>query len=226
MSSGSAGTLRFQPLGLTSSPLTLGPTFAMASTTIAITVVARIEIRMAPLTWRTKSVMTRARPIAKTRTGQPCSEPLMPKPTGTVVLAASGSRRTQPASTSPMSAMNRPIPTLIAVLSSDGTAWNTAERKPVSTSTRMIRPSSTTSPIASAQVIPDAIENATKALSPRPVASASGKLATTPIRIVSRPATSAVAAAIIARLGASPPPRNWPSASCAKPRMSGFSTMM
>ena len=83
-------------------------------------------------------------------------------------------RRTNPASKNPISAMNSPIPTLIAIFSSAGMAWKTALRKPVSTSTKMIRPSRTTSPMASAQVIPEAIENATKALSPRPVASASG----------------------------------------------------
>ncbi len=90
----------------------------------------------------------------------------------------------------------------------------------------MIRPSSTTRPIASAQVMPAAIVNATNALRPRPVASASGKFATTPMRIVSRPATRAVAAAIAARFGASPPPRNLPSPSWAKPRINGLSTMM
>ena len=87
-------------------------------------------------------------------------------------------------------------------MSCAGTARNTAFRKPVSTSTRMISPSITTRPIASAHVIWLAIENATNALSPSPVASASGKFATTPIRIVSTPATSAVAAAIAAK---SPP---------------------
>ncbi len=56
--------------------------------------------------------------------------------------------------------------------------------------------------MASAQVIWLAIENVTKALSPRPVASASGKLATAPMRIVSTPATRAVAALIAAK---SPP---------------------
>ena len=77
----------------------------------------------------------------------------------------------------------------------------------------MISPSMTTSPMASAQLICDAMEKATKAFSPSPVASASGKLATTPIRIVSTPATRAVAAATIARFGAAPPPRKLPSAS-------------
>ena len=118
------------------------------------------------------------------------------------------------------------MPTEMATFSWAGTAWKTASRKPVSTSTRMTRPSSTIRPMASAQVICAAIENATNAFSPSPVASASGKLATTPIRIVITPATSAVPAAIIARLGADPPPRNFPSASLAKPRISGLSTMM
>ena len=95
----------------------------------------------------------------------------MPSSTGTGPAPV---RRTKPASTRPMSAMNRPMPTEIATFSWAGTAWKTAVRKPVSTSTRMTRPSSTTRPIASAQVIWLAIENATKALSPRPVASASG----------------------------------------------------
>ena len=151
---------------------------------------------------------------------------MAPSCTGTVVCEASGMRRTKPASTRPISAMNRPMPTLIAVFSWVGTARNTALRKPVSTSTRISRPSSTTSPMASCHDIPDAIEKATNALSPRPVASASGKFATTPIRIVITPATSAVAAAISGRSGALPPPRNFPSASSTKPRMSGLSTMM
>ena len=63
----------------------------------------------------------------------------------------------------------------------------------------MMMPSMTTRPMASAQVMPGslAMPNATNALSPRPVASASGKFATTPMRMVMTPATSAVAAATI-----------------------------
>ena len=91
------------------------------------------------------------------------------------------------------------MPTEIAILSWRGTALKTASRKPVSTRIRMIRPSITTRPMASAQVIWLAIENVTKALSPSPAARASGKLATTPIRIVITPATSAVAAATAAK---------------------------
>ncbi len=92
----------------------------------------------------------------------------------------------------------------------------------------MISPSSTTRPIASAHVICDATENATNALRPRPVASASGKFATTPMRIVRRPATSAVTAAIVAKPepGVEPPPRNLPSSSATPARMIGLSTTM
>jgi len=94
----------------------------------------------------------------------------MPRPTGTVVFAASGRRRTKPASTSPISAMNAPIPTAIADLRAGGTAVNTAVRKPVTASTTMTRPSITTRPMASGQVIMGAIVTASRVLMPRPVA--------------------------------------------------------
>ena len=143
-----------------------------------------------------------------------------------MVLAASGMRRTKPASTKPIRAMNRPMPTEMAIFSWAGTAWKTASRKPVSTSTRMTTPSITIRPIASAQVIWEAMEKATNAFRPRPVASASGKFATTPIRMVITPATSAVPAAIAARFPAESPPRKAPSSSWANPRIRGFSTTM
>ncbi len=75
-----------------------------------------------------------------------------------------------------MMVMNRPMPTLMATFNCRGTALNTASRKPVSTSSRMMRPSSTTRPIASAHVISGrlAMPNATNALRPNPVASARG----------------------------------------------------
>ena len=89
-------------------------------------------------------------------------------------------------------------------------------------------PSRTTRPMASAQVMPGAaMPKATNALSPSPVASASGKFATTPMRIVMTPATSAVAAATRqVGLLMSPPPRKWPLPSGGVPMMSGFSTTM
>ena len=80
--------------------------------------------------------------------------------------------------------------------------------------------------MASAQVIFEAIPTATKVFRPKPVASANGKFATTPIRIVITPAINAVAAATRARFGASPPPMNLPSASFARPMISGFSATM
>jgi len=70
--------------------------------------------------------------------------------------------------------MNNPMPTLIAVLSSIGIALKITVRRPTSTSTVMSSPSSTTRPIASAQLICDATEKVTKALSPSPVATAKG----------------------------------------------------
>ena len=66
----------------------------------------------------------------------------------------------------PMKAMNMPMPTLIATFSARGTESKMAFLKPVSTSTRMISPSMTTKPMASAHVISDAMAKATKALSP------------------------------------------------------------
>ena len=193
---------------------------------IASTVEATMPIRIAPFTLRAYNVTISSRPKTKTRTGQPRSSPALPSSTGGPSGAAG--RRTMPASTSPMNAMNRPMPTLIAIFSCSGTASNTAFRNPVSTSTRMTRPSSTTRPIASAQVILVAIENATNAFSPNPVASASGKFARTPMRMVTTPATSAVATATFAidTSGLVPPPTSCPSPSLTVPMISGFSTTM
>jgi len=56
------------------------------------------------------------RPRTNTAVGHEAMEPPMPRPTGRVAFAASGRRRTKPASTSPISAMNAPIPTAIADL--------------------------------------------------------------------------------------------------------------
>ena len=179
-----------------------------------------MPIRIAPRTRRTTSTSVTSRPTTKTSIGQLTILPLMPSPTGTVLFAASGTRRTKPASTSPMMVRNSPMPTPIAVLSCVGTERNTAVRRPVSTRIAMSTPSITTSPIASAQVICGAISNATSAFTPSPAASAIGNRPTTPIRIVIRPATSAVAAA---NAGIE---SFWSSPSTAPPRISGFSTTM
>ena len=146
----------------------------IASTTIASTVVTRIEIRIAPRTRSTHREIISASPTRNTAVGQPERKPSGPTCTGTVVCAASGTRRTNPASTKPMNAMNRPIPTEIATFSCDGTAWKTAFRKPVRTSTRITTPSITIRPMTADQLIWGAIATATNAFSPSPVASASG----------------------------------------------------
>ena len=61
--------------------------------------------------------------------------------------------RTTPALMRPTNAMNRPMPTEMAVRRVFGTALNTAVRKPVSTRIAIRMPSQTTSPIACGQVI-------------------------------------------------------------------------
>ena len=205
----SAGTVSDQPEGFSADDAPMPP---MASTSTATTVVTTIAMRIAPRTWRTHSATISARPRQKTRTGQPARCPSTPSWTGTVVPNASGMRVTTRASTKPISAMKSPIPTEMATLSCWGTAWNTARRNPVRTSARMMMPSRTTSPIAAPQVVCRAIEFATNALSPSPVARARGKLAKPPIAMVRTPATSAVPAAIAGMPlpGSMPPPRYWP----------------
>ncbi len=94
----------------------------------------------------------RITPRQKTSMGQPVRAPV-PSWTGTVVFAASGMRVTNPASTKPMKAMKRPMPTLIACLRACGMACMIASRRPVATSTQISRPSSTMRPIASSQAI-------------------------------------------------------------------------
>ncbi len=113
-------------------------------------------------------------PTTNTNVGHDAIELSMPRPTGTVVPAASAMRRTNPASTNPMNAMNSPIPTAIAAFSSGGTALNTAVRKPVTASSTITSPSITTRPIASGQLISGAMVTATSVLMPRPVAIANG----------------------------------------------------
>ena len=84
---------------------------------------------------------------------------------------------TTPAFTSPMNAMNRPMPIPIARFRSMGMAFKTASRNPVSTRRVMMIPSATTTPIASAHVRwagPSTSVKATKALRPSPAARAKG----------------------------------------------------
>ena len=161
-------------------------------------------------------MIVRNRPKAKITIGQPTSCPPSPSSSGTadgfeLVLPQTtlGVLLTKPASTRPIRAIKRPIPTEIAILSEVGMALKTATRNPVKTRTRINTPSINTKPIACSQVEFLAMDTATKVFNPKPVASANGKLATAPISMVRMPATSAVpAATIMIAFVLSPPPMN------------------
>ena len=162
------------------------------------------------------------RPNTNVKIGQPASSPNTPK----VISGTPG--RVIPASTKPISAMNKPMPAPIEYFSASGTAWNTAVRNPVRTKSKTITPSITTRPNACGQVMNGARPKAKNPLSPRPAAIAIGKRPSTPIKIVMMPATSAVAAATneIASPISWPPPGKFPLMSLAVPTMSGLSTTM
>ena len=117
-------------------------------TTMARTAVTTMLIRMAAGVPRTNSAIISSSPKQNTATGQPDSRPVAPSCTGVPLP-----RVTNPASTRPMSAMNSPMPTLMACLSASGMAFMISVRSPVTASTMMISPSSTTSPIACGQVM-------------------------------------------------------------------------
>jgi len=103
--------------------------------------------------------------------------------------------RTNPLSTKPMKAMNRPIPTVIAVFSCCGTALKIKRRRPVAASSTMMSPLMTTRPIASCQVRICTTLTARNELMPRPAAKANGRRATRPNSTVMKPALNAVTAA-------------------------------
>ena len=143
--------------------------------------------------------------------------PPVPSPTG-----GDGSpvEPMKPASTSPMKRMNIPMPAVIASFSSIGTASKTSLRSPVAARITMMSPLTTTRPIASGQVSEPTTVVARKELMPRPAAKANGSRATTPNRIVMKPAASDVVAETCANS------RLFPSTSSVLDRMIGFSTMM
>ena len=73
-----------------------------------------MDMMIAPFTLRTHSAMGSRHPGQKTRTGQPVAAARAELDRH---RAVSRVRRAKPASTKPMNAMNRPMPTLIATLS-------------------------------------------------------------------------------------------------------------
>ena len=114
--SGRAGTFRFHPFGFTLpvAPSKSGPILKALSRAIASPVEIIIPSRRAALIFLTIKPIVRKRPKAKTITGQPTNSPLFPSVTGT---GPEPVRRTNPASTRPIRAINRPIPTEIAIFS-------------------------------------------------------------------------------------------------------------
>jgi hypothetical protein len=123
-------------------------------------VAAMMPIKNAPRTRRASSSVVRNRPNTAIRTGQPVSVPSVTGGEGCPVATPSTTRtlstgtRTRPALTRPMKRMNAPMPIPIARFNASGIALSTASRKPVSTSTVMIRPSMNTAPIAAGQLTP------------------------------------------------------------------------
>ena len=124
----------------------------------------------------------------------------------------------KPASTKPMNRMNNPMPAVIAIFSCNGTASNTSRRNPDTDRATMIRPLITTRPMASGQVRVPITEVARKELIPSPAAKANGSRATTPNRMVIRPAVSAVTEETCANCNSLPATSGRPD------RMIGLST--
>ena len=138
-------------------------------TMMASTVETKIPISRAPLTLRATSAALSASPTTKIPIGHVVSSAASPSGVGPVLV-------TTPAFTSPISAMNAPMPIPIARLRSIGIAFRTASRTPVRTRIVMMTPSTTITPIACGNESPFAATsvNATNAFSPSPAASANG----------------------------------------------------
>jgi hypothetical protein len=168
-----------------------GPTRKIASAMMAMTVLTRIPMSSAPLTRRAMSTPMMTSAMRKTTVGSVAMEPWSPSCTGG---EATPLGRTKPASTRPMNAMNRPMPTVMAVFSSAGTALKISTRRPVDARSTMMRPLMTTRPIASGHVTCPTTLTARNELMPRPAAMPKGRLEITPMRIVMTPAVSAVTA--------------------------------
>ena len=109
---GIAGTFNPQPLGFTfPSPRNDGPILKTVSKITARTVAAITPIKIAPFVFVEYKIAIRIKPKINTITGHPTKLPPAPSSTGT---GPDWVRRTNPASTKPIRAMNKPIPTEIA----------------------------------------------------------------------------------------------------------------
>jgi hypothetical protein len=157
----------------------------------AITVVIRMLSNSAPGTRRTNRTIVMSRPSSVV-----ASTGVVGNTNATGGLGGAWPM-IRPPSKNPMNRMNRPMPTAIAFFSDSGTAFMIASRRPTSTSTSTTMPSSTMTPMAPAGLSwrVRTRKNATRALIPRPAASAIGMLAIRPMAMLMTPATRAVAAA-------------------------------
>ncbi len=159
---GRVGTLSPHPPAL---PSALAPRPRNASTITAMTVPETSPISSAALTLRTISTAVMTRVSTNRAVGIVAIDPPTPRPTGGELRPV---EVTRPLSTKPMKAMNRPMPTVIAVLRASGTASKIIRRSPVTASSTMMSPLMTTRPIASGQVTPPTIPTARNELMPSP----------------------------------------------------------
>ncbi len=165
---------------------------------------------MSPLTFSAMNMRIANSPMTVTHTYFWLKSP---RPTSVI-----GAGRMKPPSFRPMVAMNRPIPTPIARFRLSGIAFMTASRRPVSTSARMMRPSTKMTDMPTCHGTfacwKPMSENVTTAFRPMPDASANGRLAMSPMQTHMSAAPSAVAVAA--------PPKGTPAAE----RMPGLTKMM
>ncbi len=216
---GRAGTVRCQPPGFVSDA---GPRCSTDSATIATTVVATSPMSSPPLTLRATRTPMVSSPTTNTSVGTEVIDPPSPSWTG----GPPGVRVTNPASTNPMNAMNRPMPTVIAALSWRGTALKIADRAPVTASSTMSRPLTSTSPIASGHVTSPMTATARNELMPSPAASANGRFATSPNRMVRPPAARPVIAPTCAVWSHPPATSTGAFSALVPPRMRGLRMTM
>src|SRR5690554_1048240 len=211
--SGSTGRVRLQPPGFSWAL----PSCANASTMTAMTVPTTMPMSSAPRTLRATSTPVSRRVKTNSRVGMVATEPSTPRPTGGEPNPVDV---TKPAFTRPMNAMNRPMPTVMAILSWIGTASKIMRRRLVADSSTMMRPLITTRPIASGQVTWPTTLTARNELMPRPAANANGRREISPNRMVMTPEVRAVTAATWVN------PRELPSTSALPLKMIGFKMTM
>ena len=148
-------------------------------------VVTRMPIRMDPLTLRISRMTMRRSPNSPRRTVLF----MVPSPTRTASFLTMSPRPCMP-----IKAMNKPMPTEVAILREGGMALTIFSRIPRNVRIRKMTPETKTTPSASchATPCPRTRVKAKKALSPIPGAIMMGALAHSPMSMEDRPATMQV----------------------------------